>query len=270
MDGTCLYGLRLGLAVGAGIALQLALVARTKHTRPVWTTTATTTALFLGLGGLLEFGSRQPTPETRSLVTGTLALAAVAAVTWFVVRLRTGRPAPATLLIAVTALLIGREGLEGALYFWSAARAATGVSASAQPLLGLALGLAIALLAVWGLYAGVRRAGPERTARWTAAALGVIAAGMLVQGVSALQDAGAPGATGSAAQPAYDLTATVPPDSWYGTALNGLVHFLPDPTVLQVTVWFLYAVPALLFALAPIGFGRSVGGAGAKEKTTDG
>ncbi|MEU9608162.1 FTR1 family protein [Streptomyces sp. NPDC048057] len=268
MDGTYLYGLRVGLAVGAGIALQLALVARTKHTRPVWITTATTTALFLGLGGLLEFGSRQPTPETRSLVTGTLALAAVAAVTWFVVRLRTRRPAPAPLLVAVTALLIGREGLEGALYFWSAARAATGVSASAQPLLGLALGLANALLAAWGLYAGARRAGPDRTARWTAAALSVIAAGMLVQGVSALQDAGA---TGSAAQPAaYDLTATVPPDSWYGTTLNGLVHFLPDPTVLQVTVWFLYAVPALLFALAPIGFGRSVGGAGVKEKTTDG
>ncbi|MFI1827003.1 FTR1 family protein [Streptomyces sp. NPDC020412] len=265
MDGTYLYGLRVGLAVGGGVALQLALLAGTHRARPVWTGAAATVGFFLGVGWILEFGSRQPTPETRALVTGTLSIAAVAAVTWLVLRVRAGLTVTAA--VTVTVLLIGREGLEAALYFWSAARAATGVSASVQPLLGLALGVATALLLAWALYAGARRARPDLLARGAAAAVGVIGAGILVQGVTALREAGS---AGGAAEPAFDLTATLPPDSWYGAALKGLVHFLPDPTVLQVTVWSLYAVPALLVALAPIGFGRSVGGAGVKEKTTDG
>ncbi len=35
--------------------------------------------------------------------------------------------------------------------------------------------------------------------------------------------------------------------------------FLPDPTVLQVTVWLLYLIPTLALLLAPVGFASGKG-----------
>ncbi|MET7297679.1 FTR1 family protein, partial [Embleya sp. NPDC005575] len=53
---------------------------------------------------------------------------------------------------------------------------------------------------------------------------------------------------------AFDISDTIPPDSWYGTLLKGILNFQPDPTVLQVTVWLLYLVPVMaLFFLLPKG-----------------
>src|SRR3954464_10188378 len=69
------------------------------------------------------------------------------------------------------------------------------------------------------------------------------------------------------ANQAFDISATIPPDSWYGTLLKGVFNFQPDPTVLQVTVWALYLIPTLGLFLAPVGFGRSVGVK--EQKATD-
>jgi high-affinity iron transporter len=55
---------------------------------------------------------------------------------------------------------------------------------------------------------------------------------------------------------AFDVSGTIPPDSWYGTLLKGVFNFQPDPTVLQVVVWLLYLIPALALFLAPAGFVR--------------
>lgn len=38
-----------------------------------------------------------------------------------------------------------------------------------------------------------------------------------------------------------------------------MFNFQPDPTVLQVTVWLLYLVPALALFLAPVGFASGKG-----------
>ncbi len=50
---------------------------------------------------------------------------------------------------------------------------------------------------------------------------------------------------------AFDISGTIPPDSWYGTLLKGVFNFQPDPTTLQVTVWLLYLIPTLALFLAP-------------------
>ncbi|MBK3587461.1 iron transporter, partial [Streptomyces sp. MBT57] len=58
---------------------------------------------------------------------------------------------------------------------------------------------------------------------------------------------------GGLADKAFDVSATIPPDSWYGTLLKGIFNFQPDPTVLQVVVWSLYLIPTMALFLAPHG-----------------
>ena len=44
---------------------------------------------------------------------------------------------------------------------------------------------------------------------------------------------------------AFDISAQVPPSSWYGTLLKGTVNLSPQTTVLQAIVWTLYIVPVM-------------------------
>ena len=128
------------------------------------------------------------------------------------------------------------------------------------------LGIATAVVLGWLFYRGAVRINLARFFTWTGAMLVVVAAGVLAYGVHDLQEARCPGGPDAKA---FDITAPIPPDSWYGTLLKGVFNFQPDPTVLQVTVWCLYLVPTLALFLAPVGFGRSVAVKKQKQKATD-
>ncbi len=50
---------------------------------------------------------------------------------------------------------------------------------------------------------------------------------------------------------AYDVSAAVPLDSWYGTLLKGVFNFSPAATWLEVAVWIAYvAIVGTCFVLA--------------------
>jgi high-affinity iron transporter len=76
----------------------------------------------------------------------------------------------------------------------------------------------------------------------------IVAAGVLAYGFHDLQEARFLPGLGNLA---FDVSETVPPDSWYGTLLKGTINFQPNPTVLQAVVWVLYLVPTLAVFLAP-------------------
>src|SRR5690606_24225409 len=75
-----------------------------------------------------------------------------------------------------------------------------------------------------------------------------VAAGVLAYGIHDLQEARfLPGLDDLA----FDVSAQVPPGSWYGTLLKGTVNFSPATTWLEAGAWVLYVVPALvLFAIS--------------------
>ena len=81
---------------------------------------------------------------------------------------------------------------------------------------------------------------------WTGAALVVVAAGVLAYGVHDLQEGGVLGGSDSLA---FDISAQVPPGSWYGTLLKGTINLSPQTTVLQAVVWVAYIVPVMLLFL---------------------
>ncbi|MET9426995.1 MULTISPECIES: FTR1 family protein [unclassified Streptomyces] len=252
MYGTYLFGLREGLAAAAVLCVLVAYLVRTGRRdalRPVGAGAAAAAGLSLALGALLEFGAYELTPEARKLLGGVLAVGAAGLLTWLVVAERPGAG-----LVAGTAFLaVGREGLETALFVWATVRAAADEAGSAEPLTWVLVGLATAAAVGWLFFRCALRCGPL---------LVVVAAGVLAGGVRGLQEVVAPGGA-----VAFDVSAVVRPDSWYGAVLRGVFTFQPDPTVLQSAVWALYPVPALALLRTPVGFGRSVGVE--EQKATD-
>ena len=146
--------------------------------------------------------------------------------------------------VATTAFIaVAREGLETALFFWSAVQAA---GSTLSPVVGFALGVATAIVLAWLLYRRSVTLDLARFFTWTGAALVVVAAGVLAYGVHDLQEGGVLGGLDSLA---FDISAQVPPGSWYGTLLKGTINLSPQTTVLQAVVWVAYIVPVMFLFL---------------------
>ncbi|MEV7133597.1 iron uptake transporter permease EfeU [Arthrobacter sp. NPDC093128] len=258
MTANYLIGLREGLEATLVVVLLMAYLIKTgrRHLLPrLWAGVGFAVAVSAGFGALLTFGPRGLTFEAQEAIGGSLSVVAVALVTWMVFWMaRTARTLGTELrshvdraaggagwgLAAVAALAVGREGLETALFLWAATQAA---GQSATPLLGALLGLATAVLLGFLLHRGVLKINLGVFFTWSGAALVVIAGGVLAYAVHDFQEAGIlPGLHSLA----FDVTAAVPPSSWYGTVLKGTLNFSPATTWLEAAAWLLY-VPAVLF-----------------------
>lgn len=261
MLGNYLIGLREGLEASLVVVILVAYLVRSgrRHLLPrVWAGVAAAIALSLAFGALLTFGPRGLTFEAQEAIGGTLSLVAVGFVTWMVFwmlhharglsgelrgRIDGAATAGRTGLVVVAMLAVGREGLETALFLWAATQAATGAGGSSTaPLLGALLGILTAVALGVAFHRGALRIDLARFFAWTGAVLVVVAAGVLAYGIHDLQEAGIlPGLRSLA----FDVTAQVPPSSWYGTLLKGTVNFSPATTWLQAIAWLVYVVPVL-------------------------
>lgn len=272
MFGNYLIGLREGLEASLVVCILIAYLVKTDRKdalKPIWMGIGVAIAIALGFGCALEFGSQELTFEAQEALGGSLSIVAVGLVTWMVFWMRrTARHLKSELhgkldaalamgtgaLVATAFLAVGREGLETALFVWASVHAAS--DGTPRPLIGVALGLATAVFLGWLFYRGALKINLAKFFTWTGGMLVVVAAGVLAYGVHDLQEADwIPGLRNLA----FDISGTIPPDSWYGTLLKGVLNFQPDPTVLQVTVWALYLVPTLAIFLAPVGFASGKG-----------
>lgn len=268
MLGSHLAGLRGGLEAALIVGLLAAWLVRAGRRgllRPLGAGVGMAVVAALGFGCALEFGARELRPEAGRLLGGVLSVLAAALVTWALFRLRVW------VVVGAGFLVVGREGLETALFVWASVRAAADPAGSAGPLGMVLLGLAVAVALGWSAHRGVLRLpAPGWFRGWTSGLLVVATAGVLARGLRDLQDAGLlGGGLPGASEPAFDLGGAVSPDRWHGALLEGVFNVQPDPTVLQVTVWALYLVPALGLAVAPVGFGRSVRVGVEEQKATD-
>ncbi|MEU3603021.1 FTR1 family protein [Streptomyces sp. NPDC006798] len=276
MDGTFLFGLYIGLTVVGVLAPMLAgafRVGRGDLVRPALIGVFGALAVLIVVESLFEEGSRYPTLKGQTFLIGVLSLLAAAVLSWAVyetLRARARGYEPSRrgvytgVVVATAVFAVAQGGLLPAQFLTATARAATGEGASLQPLVEIVLGLSTATVVGILLFQILLRIRPDR---WFSAVayglLAVNAAGMLAHAVGNLQVADVLGGTG---EPVYSVYAEIPPDSWYGTVLTGLLGFQYAPNTFQVTVWFLYLIPAVLLVLAPIKFGRSVGGHGGRGK----
>lgn len=263
MVANFLIGLREGLEAALVVSILVAALVkagRRDRLGAIAIGVAGAVVLSLAFGAVLTFTSSQLSFRAQEGFGGSLSIVAVGFVTWMVFWMRrTARSMSGELrgkvgaalamgagAVALTGFIaVGREGLETALFIWSAVQA---TGESTQPVLGAALGLAVAVLLGYLFYRGALRINLATFFRWTGALLIIVAAGVLAYGVHDLQEAGIlPGLNSLA----FDVSRAVPTDSWYGTLLKGTLNFSPATTWLQAIVWVAYVVPVLTLFLRP-------------------
>jgi len=259
-----LIGLREGLEAALVVSILIAYLVKTERRHLVsriWLGVAAAVGLSLLVGAALTFGTRTLTFEAQEAIGGLLSIVAVGLVTWMVfwmagharhmrgelhTKIDDAVDSGGWALAIVAFVAVAREGLETALFMWSAVRAAGG---GASPLIGALLGLATAVVLGWLIYRGALRLNLATFFTWTGGLLIVVAAGVLAYGIHDLQEAGIlPGLNNLA----FDVSETVPPGSWYGTVLKGTLNFSPATTWLQLIAWFGYLVPVMWLFLRKV------------------
>ena len=252
-----LIGLREGLEAALIVTILIAYVVKInrRDVLPrIWLGVGLAVLLALGIGALLTYGTYGLSFTAQETIGGVLSIVATGLVTWMVFwMLRTARDLKGHLqghidkhlvgaglgLVLVAFLAVGREGIETALFLWAAVQA---TGATTMPLLGAALGIVTAVALGWLIYAGMLKINLSKFFTYTGAILIVVAAGVLSYGVHDLQEAGIlPGLHTLA----FNVSAAVPPDSWYGTLLKGTLNFSPATTWLEMFAWLAYALPTL-------------------------
>jgi high-affinity iron transporter len=261
-----LIGLRDGLEAALVVTILLTILARSQRRdglTPLWAGVGLAILAAAALGAVLTWVATSLLSGVRlELFEAVTSLLAVAMVTWMIFWMRrsartikaelTGKLSDALgmgpLAVATLAFVaVLREGLEMVLLVFSAAQAA---AQTVAPLAGMLAGLATAILLGRLMYAAVARVNLGRLFTWTAVLLILVAAGIAKYAVHGFQTAGAlPGFTDTA----YDFSGTVEPTSWYGTLLAATVNLTPSATVLEITVWFAYAIGVLFLFFRPAG-----------------
>jgi high-affinity iron transporter len=260
-----LIGLREGLEAALVVGILVAYIVKTDQrdqlTR-VWVGVAAAVMVSLGVGAALTFGPRGLSFEAQEAIGGTLSIVAVGFVTWMIFWMaRTSRGLKGELegrvdvaigqggwsLALLAMLAVGREGLETALFLWAAAEA---TGSSTRPLLGGALGIAVAVALGLLIFRGAVSLNLAKFFTWTGALLIFVAAGVLSYGIHDLQEAGIlPGLDSIA----FDVSSTIPPGSWYATVLKGTLNFSPRTTWLELAAWVAYVVPVLTLFVRTVG-----------------
>jgi high-affinity iron transporter len=260
-----LIGLREGLEAALVVSILVAYlvkVGRRDQLPIVAVGVALAVALSVGFGAFLTYTSTTllKTFTSQEIFGGSMSLAAVVLVTGMIFWMRRtartmraeldGRLSSALALgvyaVVLTAFLaVAREGLETALFFWSAVQAA---GSTTDPVIGFSLGIGCAVVLAWLLYRRSVSLNLATFFTWTGAALIVIAAGVLGYAVHDLQEGGVlPGLNTLA----FDVSNQIPPSSWYGTLLKGVFNFSPETTVAQLIAWLVYVVPVMFLFFRP-------------------
>jgi high-affinity iron transporter len=264
-----LIGLREGLEAGLVVSILVAYLVKIDRRQllpRIWAGVAIAVAISLAFGAALTFGPQTLTFEAQEALGGTLSIVAVGFVTYMIFwmaqaarslsgelrgRIDVAADGGRWSLVVVAMLAVGREGLETALFLWSATRAGTrdegGVAPPTwEPLLGAALGILTAVVLATLIYRGAVSINLSRFFTWTGGFLIIVAAGVLAYGVHDLQEAGfLPGLNSLA----FDVSDTVDVNSWYGALLKGVLNFSPATTWLEAAAWLLYAVPVMTLFL---------------------
>ena len=280
MLGNALIGLREGLEASLVVSILVAFLVRTNRRSElpkVWVGVAIAVLVSIGVTLGLTLTQQALTFEAQEALGGSLSIIAVGFVTWMIFWMRRNartlssdlrgklddaiRIGPVAVVV-MSALAVGREGLETAVFFFAAAQAA---GETTRPLIGFLLGIATSVALAYLLYRGAVKINLGKFFTVTGFFLIFVAAGILAYGVHDLQEAGIlPGLTTLA----FDVSAAIPPDSWYGTLLKGVLNFSPQTTVLEAVVWVSYVAVVLTLFLRPQR--RTVATAPAATPTTSG
>jgi high-affinity iron transporter len=258
-----LIGLREGLEATLVVSVLVAFLVKgdRKDRLPlVWAGVIAAVALSVGFGALLTFTAAHLGHQQQELFDAITSLLATVFVTWMIfwmrraarslsgelrTKLNDALQLGSTAVAVMAFLAVAREGLETSLLFFASVQGAT---TTATPLIGISLGILTSIVLGWGIYKSALKINLTTFFTWTGLLLILVAAGIFKYGVHDLQEANVlPGLTTQA----FDISAILPPDSWWGALVAGMFNITPQPSVLETIAWVVYAVPTLILFLRP-------------------
>jgi len=263
---TFVIGLREGLEAALIIGIIAAfLIQRDERSalRWMWVGVALAIALCLGMAWTFRAIDRSLPHKQQEAVAAAMAFLAVAGVTYMIVWMRRHSRGLKHVLEshAATALsrgstwaLVGlaffaviREGLETSVFLIAAFQNSLNPRATGT---GAVLGVLVATALGYGIYKGGVRINLSRFFRFTGFILVLVAAGLLASTAHAAAEAGA--LTIGQAN-ALDLTWLIAPGTIRASLITGMLGLQPTPTVVEVSLWLVYAIVMSLYVLWPHG-----------------
>ncbi len=260
-----LITLREGMEAALILGIIFAYLARTgnpRHFGAVWLGTGAAVAASLAAGAAVFLTVGELEGAAEEVFEGTAMFLAVAMLTYMVVwmkrqasairgelqekvraALATGSGMALSLLAFV---VVGREGMETALFFYASTRASTPL----ESLLGGALGLAIAVALGYSLYRGSHRLNLRAFFNVTGVLLILFAAGLLAHGIHEYHEAGL---LPEMIEHVWDVNWLLDEKSTLGRFLTALVGYNANPSLLEVLAYAAYLATALAYYLRDAG-----------------
>lgn len=269
MIPTLVIGLREGIEASLIVGIIAAFLGRNGRRdalRQVWigVGVAVTLCLLIGIG-LVTLSRELPQQQQEALETviGALAVVMVTGMILWMSRHARGMKreledqaasalaqGSARALVVMAFLAVLREGFETAVFLVSVIQNSSSVGTGTT---GAAIGIVIACVIGYGIYRGGVRFNLGRFFKITGLVLVLVAAGLVMTVFHTAHEAGWIDA--GQAQ-AFDLSWLVRPGTVISSLLTGVLGLQPEPTVIEVVVWLVYAVPMLVFLSWPRPTGR--------------
>jgi high-affinity iron transporter len=263
---TFVIGLREGLEAALIIGIIAAfLIQREERSalRWMWVGVALAIALCLGMAWTFRMIDRALPHKQQEALAAVMALLAVAGVTYMIIWMRRNSRglkhvleshAETALTRGSTWALVGlaffaviREGLETSVFLIAAFQNSLNPRATGT---GAVLGILVAAALGYGIYKGGVRINLSRFFRFTGFILVLVAAGLAASAAHAAAEAGVLtfGQTN-----ALDLTWLIAPGTIRASLITGMLGLQPTPTVIEVSLWVVYAIVMSLYVLWPQG-----------------
>jgi high-affinity iron transporter len=260
-----LITLREGLEAALIIGIILAYLARTNNRqgfKPVWVgvSLAVLGSLIAGAGIYLLAGELSGRAE--EVFEGVAMFVAVGVLTWMIfwmrkqavdIKLHLHAQIQSVLtsgsslgLVVLAFIVVVREGIETVLLLFAATRV------DESPVLftvGGFVGLAIAIAIGYSIYKGSSRLNLRTFFNVTSVVLIMFAAGLLAHGIHEFQEAGI---IPIVVEHVWDINHILPEKSTFGRFLTAIVGYNGNPSLVEVTAYFVYLVSALGVYFRPL------------------
>lgn len=249
-----LIGLREGLEAALIIGILFAYLAKIERKSENFKLVIGTTLAILasvGVGFSLTLIADEASETAEVLIAGISSILAVVFVTWMIFwmarqsrnlskhlhsKVDAAVAATGWSLAGVAFFAVIREGVETAIFIWTASRS---TGDDTYPAVGATLGLLTASVLGYLIYRGALKLHLGTFFKYTGAFLILVAAGIGAYGIHELQEIHLlPFLT----QTSYDVSSVIVEGSFVDTLLRGTIAFRSAPSVLETLVWVSYVV----------------------------
>jgi high-affinity iron transporter len=253
-------GVEASLIVGI-VATVLAREGRRDALGKMWLGVGIAVAICIAIAVALRVADNNLPQKQQEGLETIVGLIAVSAVTYMIVWMRrNARGLKAELegsvrhalasgstmaLVGMAFLAVLREGFETAVFLLAVFQDTSNPTSAG---FGAVLGLLAAVVIGFLIYRGGVRINLSRFFRGTGVVLALVAAGLASTAIHTAHEAGW---INSFQGRAFDMSWLVGPGTVRGSLLTGMLGLQPQPTVGEVAVWLIYAIPVLLFVAWP-------------------